>query len=139
MKDGETMPPFLDTNILIYASSDDGRQQRAQEIMRQPFALSVQALNEFAHVARRKMHFEDDELRRSLNLIVGKARSVHAIILETHQYAIELSPRYNLSFYDALMVACALQAGSPVLYSEDMQHRLLVDDRFWHLPLQSPC
>lgn len=46
---------FLDTNILVYALADDARSAVAQDLMQQPFIISVQALNEFANVGRRKL------------------------------------------------------------------------------------
>lgn len=37
--------------------------------------------------------------------------------------------RYNFSFWDSLIVACALAAGASILYSEDMQDGLVVDSQ----------
>jgi predicted nucleic acid-binding protein len=43
--------------------------------------------------------------------------------------AAKLRSRYSLSFWDGLVVAAALNANCGVLYSEDMQDGLLVEDR----------
>ena len=39
------------------------------------------------------------------------------------------SPKYSLSYWDSMIVAAALEASCTVLYSEDMQNGLLVDQR----------
>lgn len=44
------------------------------------------------------------------------------ITLETHVAAVTLAREHRLSFYDALIVAAALEAGCDTLFSEDLQH-----------------
>ena len=44
------------------------------------------------------------------------------LTIETHEGALELARDNSLSFYDALIVASAIEAGCDTLYSEDMQH-----------------
>ncbi len=47
---------FFDTNVLIYAvAHDDPRSRQAEELLALGGVLSVQILNEFASVARRKI------------------------------------------------------------------------------------
>ena len=40
----------------------------------------------------------------------------------THETALELARDHGLAFYDALIVAAAIEAGCDTLFSEDMQH-----------------
>ena len=47
--------------------------------------------------------------------------------LDTHEAALRLAERYGFAMFDALMVAAALDAGSTTLWSEDMQHGMLID------------
>jgi predicted nucleic acid-binding protein len=49
------------------------------------------------------------------------------ITIETIRHAWELRKRYNLSFWDSLIVASALQAGCTTLYTEDLNHGMIVD------------
>lgn len=58
--------PFLDTNILIYAFTDDRRTSRAQALLEKPYVTSVQAFNEFAHVMRRKSKRDWNEIRTAI-------------------------------------------------------------------------
>ncbi len=52
-----------------------------------------------------------------------------------YQRGLDLQARYDFSFYDALIVAAALESGSTRLYTEDLQHGqkiegLLVENPF---------
>ena len=61
-------PPFLDTNVLLYASlQPDPRSEAARALLARRGTISVQVLNEFANVASRK-------LRRSWPEIAPGAR-----------------------------------------------------------------
>ncbi len=55
---------FLDTTILIYALSEgDSRATTAEELLDSGGVGSVQVLNEFAAVARRKLGMAWEEVR----------------------------------------------------------------------------
>ena len=55
---------FLDTNIIIYAfSSNDPRRDKAEALLHAGGIISVQVLNEFVNVSRRKIHRDWDEIR----------------------------------------------------------------------------
>jgi predicted nucleic acid-binding protein len=45
-----------------------------------------------------------------------------AITVDTHRTALQIAEREGFSFYDALIVASAREAGCTSLLSEDMQH-----------------
>jgi predicted nucleic acid-binding protein len=51
--------------------------------------------------------------------LLGPARSLTAAV---HARALTLARDHQLSFYDALIVAAALDAGCDQLCSEDLQH-----------------
>ena len=120
---------FLDSNVLVYAFTDDPRAAAAQALLGRGCAISVQGLNEFANVARRKLGKSWQQIRNDLAAI----RTVCAIAapsdVDTHEAAIRLGERHGLAFFDALMVAAALRAGCDTLWSEDMQHGMIVDGK----------
>lgn len=121
--------PFLDTNIFIYAFLDDERSFKAQEIVSKPYATSVQALNEFASVVRRKWPQKWIEIRRSLDGLRRMAVTVVELDLQLNSQAVDLVDKYNFAFYDSLMLAAALRANSIVFLSEDMHDGLTVEGR----------
>jgi len=120
---------FLDSNILVYAFTTDPRAARAQALLERGCAISVQGLNEFANVARRKLGKSWDEIRDALAAICTVCSNVLPIDLETHAAALRLAERHGLAFFDALMLASALRAGSDTLWSQDMQHGMRIDGK----------
>lgn len=112
---------FFDTNILIYLASADARKADiAQGLLAQGGTVSVQVLNEFANVARRKMGLSWTETQDFLAMIRTFV-TVEPLNLQTHELGLALAERHSLSVYDAMIVAAGLIAGCDTLLSEDMQ------------------
>jgi predicted nucleic acid-binding protein len=120
---------FFDTNVLVYiASRRTAKADRAERLIQNGGVISIQVLNEVANVARRKMRLSWSETRAFLSLFRGLL-AVEPITIETHETGLALAERYNLSVYDAMIAAAALLAGCDRLWSEDMQHGLVIDGR----------
>src|SRR6185503_17971145 len=83
---------------------------------------SVQVLNEFVHEARRKLRSDWPQIEFALGQFRASLHDILPITLETHDSAVVLARDHGLAFYDALIVASAIEAGCNILYSEDMQH-----------------
>lgn len=117
------MKAFIDTNVLIYWVDDSARADVVEQLLAQQSVISVQVLNEFANVLHRKraMRLEDIQL---LCTTLTDTCEVVDLSLRTHQTALALMARYNLSVYDANIVAAAALSGCAILYSEDMQDGL---------------
>ena len=127
MAAGAVAVAFLDTNVLLcLVSSDTAKADRAEALLAAGAVVSVQVLNEFASVGRRKVGLEWSEIVEILGLIRRQCR-VLALTPELHDRGIALARRHALSVYDAMMVEAALEAGAGTLYSEDMQHGLRVE------------
>jgi predicted nucleic acid-binding protein len=120
---------FLDSNVLVYAFTTDPRAVRAQALLAQGCTISVQGLNEFANVARRKLGMSWTEMRDALTAIRIVCPTILPIDIETHADALRIAERHGYALYDALIIASALRAGSGTLWSEDMQHDMVIDER----------
>lgn len=120
---------FVDTNILVYAFTTDRRATTAQDIVERGCTTSVQGLNEFANVARRKLGMTWEEVRDALGAIRILCRRVLPLDIETHVDALRIAERYRYTMFDALIVASALRAGSDTLWSEDLQDGAVIDRR----------
>ena len=130
---------FLDSNVLVYAFTTDPRAARAQALLERGCAISVQGLNEFANVACRKLGKSWDEIRDALTAICTVCSNILPIDLETHAAALRLAERHGFAFFDGLMLASALQAGSDTLWSEDMQDGMRIDGKMRILnPFHTP-
>lgn len=113
---------FLDTNVLLYLlSGDAAKADKAEAVLAEGGVISVQVLNEFAHVARRKFKAPWDAVWSGLTAIKANV-SVEPLTLETHVQGLRLSERYRLSVFDGQLLASANLAGCDRFYSEDMQH-----------------
>jgi len=114
---------FLDTNILIYAlTPDDGRSLKVQSLLRDGGTIGVQVLNEFTNVATRMLQRPWSEVTQALAMLRILFPDPPAITVDTHRTAVEIASQDGLSFYDALIIGSALEAGCKNLLSEDMQH-----------------
>ncbi|HET6469232.1 MAG TPA: PIN domain-containing protein [Geminicoccaceae bacterium] len=120
---------FFDTNVLLYLlSGDQARADRAEELLAGGGVVSVQVLNEFVSVAMRKLAMTLPEVRDVL-AAVRTVCSVEPLSVETHEHALALVERYRFSIYDASILAAALRARCRTLYSEDMQHGQVIEER----------
>ncbi|MGA8446466.1 MAG: PIN domain-containing protein [Roseiarcus sp.] len=120
---------FFDTNVLMYlASGDLAKADRAEAVVREGGAISVQVLNEIANVARRKLRMSWQDTRSFLSSMRGLL-TVHPVTTETHELGMTLAERYKLSIFDALITASALLAECDRLWSEDMQDGMAIDKR----------
>jgi len=119
----------LDTNIAIYAfSPDNDKSLRAVEVLAFADFISVQLLNEFAHVFRRKVRLEWADIRAKITDLRETVDMVLPVTVEAHSMALRIVERYNFSLYDSLMLSVALAGGARIFYSEDMHHGLVIDD-----------
>jgi predicted nucleic acid-binding protein len=121
--------PFLDTNIFVYSITDDRRAEVALGLLADPFVTSVQALNEFANVAFRKQGLQWSDIRALTQAFQTLADAILPIAPAMHFQALALSEAHQLSFYDALMLAVALDAGCSVFYSEDMHNGVVIREQ----------
>lgn len=113
---------FFDTNILVYAQQDGNKAETARALLAGGGLLSVQVINEFAAVCRRKMGLDWPRIIEAVDDVLATVEFPLPLTLETHRAALTLARDHGLSFYDALIVASAQEAGCGTLYSEDLQH-----------------
>ena len=120
--------PFFDTNVILYAfRQDDPRGQVAEALLASGGELSVQVLNEFVAVARRKFGKTWEEIRRALDILRVFCPEPVPLTVETHEIAVNIAERYGYSIFDSLIIAAALHAGASTLYSEDMREGQVID------------
>jgi len=113
---------FLDTNVLIYAlAQNDPRAAAAERLLLTGGRVSVQVLNEFVSVARRKLAMPWPDVKAALADVRRLCGDPIPVDIGLHEAGVTLAEQHNLSLYDALVVAAAQAARCEVLYSEDMQ------------------
>lgn len=118
---------FVDTNVVLYAlSADVVKAERSDALLREAPCISVQVLNEFANVARRKLGWSWERIRDT-GVLLRAVCPVLPLTVQTHERAVQIAGRYGFSIHDAGIVAAAQLEGCSVLYSEDLQHGQQLD------------
>jgi predicted nucleic acid-binding protein len=96
--------------------------------------ISAQVLNEFTNVLYRKQKQAWPVIEAALQTIRFRFPDIVPLTADTHAAAVTLARDHHLAFYDALIVASAIEAGCETLCSEDLQHgRVIVG-----LTIQNP-
>jgi predicted nucleic acid-binding protein len=120
---------FFDTNTLLYLlSSDIKKADWVSGNLQQSNVISIQVLNEFTSASIRKIKISNAELDEFLDLFTSTF-NVRSLDVDTFETGLMVSRRYGYQHYDSMIIAAALQAGCEKLYSEDMQHRQIIDKR----------
>ena len=118
---------FFDSNVPLYLLADDSAKAgKAEALLAEGGTISVQVLNEFVAVSRRK-HTQPWPAIEDALLALRHVCDVEPLTLATHERAVALAKRYGFPIYDATIAASALEAGCSTLYSEDFQHGQVLD------------
>jgi predicted nucleic acid-binding protein len=133
---------FIDTNVFIYQieAADKRKAAIANELIRDGIAggracISFQVVQETLNVVLRKAEIPLglDAARHYLDTVLAPLWRVMPS-LSLYQRALDVQGRYRYGFYDALIIAGALEGGCTRLYSEDLQH----GQRIEGLTIQNP-
>jgi len=123
---------FLDTNVLIYAYSEDEpkKQEIANNILEQynnQIIISNQVINELSNTLFRKFKLNANEVRAVI-LELNDNFPIVNFNLKTQLKGVELKGKYKLQFYDSMILATALENGCNIVFSEDMQHNQVIEN-----------
>jgi len=123
---------FIDSNIIIYAYSVD--EPKKQVIVKNLLSahelilISTQTINEFVTVTTRKKILRYGQASAAVKELFA-VFLVETIDQNIIQNAITLAEKYHYSYFDCLMIASALMSGCSILYSEDMHHQQLIENK----------
>lgn len=113
---------FLDSNVLIYAVGPTSpKAAKARALLAARPTLSVQVLNEYVNVSRKKLRQPWAIIEETLETAIDLCEVV-PITVETNKLAVEISQTRVIGMYDACIVAAAQLAGCDILYTEDLNH-----------------
>jgi predicted nucleic acid-binding protein len=121
---------FIDTNIFVYLfdETDDRKRSTAEGLIRTALQtrtarISHQVVQETLNVVTRKLPspMTIADAQRFLEQVLAPLWQVMPN-LAIYRRGLNIQARYGFSFYDALIVAAALESGCTRLYSEELQH-----------------
>lgn len=120
----------VDTNILIYLHDDSVpfKTDIAERLLAGQPKISTQVISEYLNTCRRILKFDKFEILSQAAEILDDC-PITQVLPSTLRYAADLTLRYKFQLFDAVIVAACIEGNCDILYSEDMQHKLVVDKR----------
>ena len=119
------MKAFLDSNVFLYAflNQDVGKKSVAARILADAVReddgyVSLQVAKEFCNVLIKRSQKSVEEIARAseifnrFHLVEGSLKLIRR--------ALDFKNRYDIQFYDSLMLAAAEAGGCSVIYTEDL-------------------
>jgi predicted nucleic acid-binding protein len=123
---------FVDTNVFVYAYSDDDilKHKTAKNLLQNDLAedfviVSTQILNEFYSVMS-KSKLSHQEIANYVKEI-AKQTYVKSVTIESVELCLRIKEKYHFSWWDSLILTSALENECSILYSEDLQHRQIIE------------
>jgi len=131
---------FIDSNLWVYAFIETQRNEEEtkrnkiilllEEVNKKDnITISVQVINEFHWTVKTKYDVGEGEIRNKVINGILKVAKVTPVDLSIYKSAFQIRDNYNISYWDSLIITSALENGCNILYSEDMQHNQLIENR----------
>ena len=120
---------FIDTNILIYAFTEDEPKKREMALSHLdncfPF-VSTQVIKEFVNVLLKKTSLDISIIKTVIDDICDTTKVINEEVGFVSN-ALDIKSRYNYRFYDSLIISAALNSKCSILLSEDLQDGQIID------------
>ena len=111
---------FVDSNVLLYLLSDDeSKAERAGALVDAAPFISVQILNEFVAISRRKFKLTWPEVHVALAPIKTFCKILE-LTRDMHERALDIAEETGIQIYDANIVSAAEFSGCDTLFTEDL-------------------
>lgn len=119
---------FIDTNVWVYAvdTADPAKRARALEILaaspEKDYVISAQVLGEFYATVTGKLR--DAVSGPDGRAMVERMKQLPVVPIDTQLVgdAIDRTQQWQVSYWDALILAAAVSAGCRSMLSEDLAH-----------------
>ncbi|NEP58088.1 MAG: PIN domain-containing protein [Symploca sp. SIO2G7] len=124
---------FVDSNIWLYGFSTNQKEDRkrilAKKLIREKcITISTQVINEVCRNLLKKHKLDEQSVLNLIKSFYSKYQVI-SFNLNILEFASNIRTQYNISFWDSLIVSCALSADVDILYSEDMQDGLIIEKK----------
>lgn len=120
---------FIDSNVVLYLldNSDSRKKLISLSIAEGTGFISSQVIFESLNVSLKKLKLSKstavDFVKYLMHTFLFQDENISVI-----EKALLIFSTYGLQAYDSKIVASALEAGCTTLYSEDMQHGLVIEN-----------
>ena len=118
---------FLDSNILVYlVGQDEQKGEKVRSLLNPELIISTQVIIENVNTCLKKLKLTKDSSFAHGEMIQNSFKVV-TITTDIISLSFFLSKKYQFSLWDSLIVATALLNQCSILYSEDMQDGLVIE------------
>ncbi|MBF0412741.1 MAG: PIN domain-containing protein [Desulfamplus sp.] len=121
---------LFDTNMWVYLYSFDPKGIIVQKLINTHFdniVVSTQVLNELYNVLTRKNLKTKEDAYEIVNDLIENY-NIYCIDEQCIKRGVEINIKYHFSYWDSLIIAAALETGCSTLYSEDLQHKQVIEE-----------
>lgn len=120
---------FIDSNIIVYLVDNRSKEKtkKAQDFLSPDFFISTQVIAENVNVCLKKLHLNKETTFDFARRILNRFRILQ-ITEATLLKSFEISIKYQLSSWDSIIIATAILNNCSIIYSEDMQDGLIVEN-----------
>jgi predicted nucleic acid-binding protein len=120
---------FIDSNIIVYLVDNRSKEKtkKAQDFLSPDFFISTQVIAENLNVCLKKLHLNKETTFDFARRILNRFRILQ-ITEATLLKSFEISIKYQLSSWDSIIIATAILNSCSIIYSEDMQDGLIVEN-----------
>ncbi|MBI1226992.1 MAG: PIN domain-containing protein [Bacteroidetes bacterium] len=120
---------FVDSNIWLYLLGNDAdKKEKAISLLQNRHIISTQVLAENSNVCRKKFNLDIEITTQHIQNLASLCE-VALIIPEYIVSALKIAGKYQLGFYDSLIIATAIDKDCQILYSEDLQDGQLFESK----------
>ncbi|MCF0039334.1 PIN domain-containing protein [Dyadobacter fanqingshengii] len=120
----------LDTNILIYLYdfSDEKKRHISELLLAVRPAISAQVISEYLNVTKRLQKLPKLEVLEKCVKLLAFC-DIIPLNVKTMEKALLLLRKHDFQMFDSIIIASALEANCSILYSEDLQHNQLIENK----------
>jgi len=122
---------FIDTNIILYSYSKTELEKSEVAnglIFETKSIISNQVTNETINILYKKYNLNSQQIEDVI-LELDDNFEICNFTIKTQVKALRIKEKYKYQYYDSLIIATALESGCSILYSEDMQHNQIIENR----------
>lgn len=122
---------FIDTNIWIYLYANDKKSSNVKQIIESNFnntVISTQVLNELYNVIANKLKLTSKENTKIILENLIKNFYVSMVDTDVILKAVDISVKYQFSYFDSLMISSAISENCTQLYSEDLHNGQIIEN-----------
>ena len=122
---------FLDTNIILYSYSKTELEKSEVAnslIFETKNLISNQVTNETINILYKKYNLTSQQIEDVI-LELDDNFEICNFTIKTQVKALRIKEKYKYQYYDSLIIATALESGCSILYSEDMQHNQIIENK----------